>query len=83
MISKWNHLPLTDQQLAIAKTLEETFPGCPTICRLLAQRGIKSADDAQKFFNPSLDDLHDPFLMRDMKKAVERLNHAIGAKEKL
>lgn len=83
MISKWNHLPLTDQQLAIAKTLEETFPGCPTICRLLAQRGIKSADDAQKFFNPSLDDLHDPFLMRDMKKAVERLNHAIGAKEKI
>ena len=83
MISKWNHLPLTDQQLAIAKTLEETFPGCPTICRLLAQRGIKSADDAQKFFNPSLDDLHDPFLMQDMKKAVERLNHAIGAKEKI
>lgn len=83
MISKWNHLPLTDQQLAIAKTLEETFPGCPTICRLLAQRGIKSAYDAQKFFNPSLDDLHDPFLMRDMKKAVERLNHAIGAKEKI
>ncbi len=83
MISKWNHLPLTDQQLAIAKTLEETFQGCPTICRLLAQRGIKSADDAQKFFNPSLDDLHDPFLMRDMKKAVERLNHAIGAKEKI
>ncbi len=83
MISKWNHLPLTDQQLAIAKTLEETFPGCPSICRLLAQRGIKSADDAQKFFNPSLDDLHDPFLMRDMKKAVERLNHAIGAKEKI
>lgn len=83
MISKWNHLPLTDQQLAIAKTLEETFPGCPTICRLLAQRGIKSADDAQKFFNPSLDDLHDPFLMRDMKKAVEKLNHAIGAKEKI
>lgn len=83
MISKWNHLPLTYQQLAIAKTLEETFPGCPSICRLLAQRGIKSADDAQKFFNPSLDDLHDPFLMRDMKKAVERLNHAIGAKEKI
>ena len=83
MISKWNHLPLTCQQLAIAKTLEETFPGCPTICKLLAQRGIKTADDAKKFFNPSLNDLHDPFLMRDMKKAVERLNFAIGAKEKI
>lgn len=83
MISKWNHLPLTCQQLATAKALEETFPGCPTICRLLAQRGINSADDAKKFFNPSLNDLHDPFLMRDMRKAVERLNNAIGAKEKI
>lgn len=46
-------------------------------------RGITSKEDAEKFFNPSLADLHDPFLMQDMDKAVDRLNKAMGRKEKI
>ena len=47
------------------------------IASLLAQRGISSFEEAKKFFRPSLDDLHDPFLMQDMDKAVERIEQAI------
>lgn len=49
---------------------------------LLWQRGIISFDHAKKFFNPSLDLLHDPFLMADMDKAVNRLSEAISKGEK-
>lgn len=55
----------------------------PVIANLLLQRGIRTADDAQVFFNPSLNMLHDPFLMRDMEKAVERLDCAIARNEKI
>jgi single-stranded-DNA-specific exonuclease len=47
------------------------------------QRGIRSIDEAEKFFHPSLRDLHDPFLMPDMDKAVDRLNRAMGSKQKI
>ena len=50
----------------------------PVICLLLVQRGITSIEEAKKFFKPSLNDLHDPFLMPDMDKAVRRLNKALG-----
>lgn len=83
MISKWNYLPLTPEQDLISATLEEKYPQCPTICKLLAQRGVASAAETEKFFRPLMSDLHDPFLMRDMHKAVNRLNAAIGAKEKI
>ena len=49
----------------------------------MALRGITSLDDVEKFLNPSLSDLHDPFLMQDMDKAVNRLNKALGRKEKI
>ena len=55
----------------------------PVICLLLVQRGITSIEEAKKFFKPSLNDLHDPFLMPDMDKAVRRLNKALGNKEKI
>ncbi len=83
MINKWNYLPLTSEQELISKKLEENYPRCSTICRLLAQRGVTSYEETEKFFNPQLSDLHDPFLMKDMHKAVDRLNRAIGAKEKI
>ena len=84
MISKWNYLPLTSEQRAIeAQLVNEKFSGCPAIARLLVQRGMKSMDDAMQFFYPSLNQMHDPFLMRDMEKAVARLNMALGAKEKI
>ncbi len=55
----------------------------PALAALLAQRGIKNYDEAQYFFRPKLDDLHDPFLMKDLKKAVDRINLAISSNEKI
>ncbi len=83
MISKWNYLPLTSEQRKSVAQLEKRFPNCPAIARLLVQRGMKSWDDVQDFFYPSLSQLHDPFLMKDMDKAVNRLNRALGSKEKI
>ena len=51
--------------------------------QLLVQRGVTSVEEADRFFNPRLKNLHDPYLMPDMDKAVERLNRAMGAKEKI
>lgn len=53
------------------------------IANLLAQRGVTSYAEAQSFFRPKLSDLHDPFLMKDMDKAVERLERAIDNQEKV
>ena len=50
---------------------------------LLVQRGVKTFEDARTFFRPSLDALHDPFLMKDMDRAVERLHKAISEGEKI
>ena len=83
MISKWNYLPFTSEQQSIADELSIRFPGCSKISRLMALRGITSLDEVEKFLNPSLSDLHDPFLMQDMDKAVNRLNKALGRKEKI
>ncbi len=53
------------------------------IAKLLVQRGIKTYNEAKAFFRPRLNDLHDPFLMKDMEKAVYRLERAIEHKEKV
>ena len=53
----------------------------PTLCTLLAQRGISNFDQAKSYFRPSLDALHDPFLMKDTDKAVRRLSQAMANKE--
>ena len=50
------------------------------ICSLLLQRDINSLDKAKLFFRPELDSLHDPYLMKDMKKAIVRINNALGEK---
>ncbi|MEN9330937.1 MAG: hypothetical protein RLZZ94_27 [Bacteroidota bacterium] len=55
----------------------------PVLAQLLVQRGVKTFDEAKHFFRPSLNDLHDPFLMKDMDKAVERISNAILNKEKI
>ncbi len=83
MISKWNYLPLTSEEQELEIELAKKFAGSPAIAELLVQRGITTVEEAEHFFNPSLSDLHDPFLMRDMDKAVKRLNKAIGAKENI
>ena len=53
------------------------------IATLLIQRGIETFEDAKQFFRPSLDDLHDPYLMKDMDKAVERIEKAIANQENI
>ena len=59
------------------------FANCPAIARLLVLRGMKSYEDVRAFFSPSLSQMPDPFLMKGMDKAVNRLNRALGAKEKI
>ena len=57
--------------------------GAAPIAELLIRRGVNTPRGAQAFFSPAIADLHDPFLMPDMDKAVNRLNKAMGAKERI
>ncbi len=62
----------------------QTELGVPdVVAKMLINRSIKSFSEAKNFFRPSLDDLHDPFLMKDMAKATERLVEAIKNEEKI
>ncbi len=83
MTGKWNYLPLTPEEQKIETALAKKYAGCPPISELLVQRGVSSVEEAERFFHPSLKKLHDPFLMPDMDKAVQRLNKAMGSKEKI
>ena len=65
------------------KTLSKQLNVCNTTASLLVTRDIKSFEDAKIFFRPSLDHLHDPFLMKDMDKAVKRILEAISNDEKI
>ena len=55
----------------------------PVLAELLVQRGVCTFEQARSFFRPNLDDLHDPFLMTDMEKAVERVHQAVVSREKI
>ena len=83
MINKWNFQTPSEEELHKRDQLVAELGFSPVICLLLVQRGITSIEEAKKFFKPSLNDLHDPFLMPDMDKAVRRLNKALGNKEKI
>lgn len=65
----------------VVQRLTDRLPLSRTFCRLLAQRGIATAEAARKFFLPELSDLHDPFLMCDMEAAAERLIRALKTRE--
>ncbi len=83
MTYKWNYQPLTLQQRQEA---DELLPACGQlfpIAEVLLRRGINTRRGAERFFVPAIADLHDPFLMPDMNKAVERLNKAMGAKQRI
>ena len=73
----------TDTEIATAEALAAAINVNPFLSKLLVQRGVESFDDAKTFFRASLDQLHDPFLMRDMDKAVARLGAAIDNQEKI
>ena len=63
--------------------LQQSLKISPVICNILVQRGIESFEQSKKYFRPELTDLHDPWLMKDMDKAVERIIRAISNKEKI
>lgn len=83
MINKWNYQPLTLQQKEEATKMLGKCGGMMPVAELLVRRGVSTPEGAESFFSPSLNDLHDPFLMPDMDKAVTRLNKAMGAKERI
>ena len=65
------------------EALQKALQVDPVIATLLLERGIETFEEAKKFFRPSLNDLHDPFLMKDMDKAVARIEKAISNKENI
>lgn len=65
------------------KHLTESLNVEPLIAQLLVQRGIETFEQARQFFRPTLDDLHDPYLMKDMDKAVLRIEKAISDNENI
>src|SRR5260370_3494709 len=67
----------------IAAGLSRQLNVAPVIARLLVRRGVREPEAADRFLHPSLGQLHDPFLMADMRAAVERLRRAIDRKEKI
>ncbi len=80
---KWNYEQPSPEQSTQHAQLAEELGIHPVLGKLLHDRGITSAAEARRFFRPQLPDLHDPFLMNDMQKAVERLNRAMGRKERI
>ena len=80
---KWNYEPPTPEKQQAANELAEKIGASPILAGLLIQRGIKTESAAKRFFRPMLNELIDPFLMNDMDVAVDRLNDAMGRKERI
>lgn len=83
MTSKWNYQPPTNEQILRQREISEKYNLSPAVCLLMIQRGIVTDSQIDEFLNPSLRNLLDPFLFPDMKKAVDRLNKALGNKERI
>ena len=81
MSKRWIYKPIPDQEKidALGKSLNINSH----LTAILLQREVDTFDTAKKFFRPSLDDLHDPFLMKDMDRAVKRMKQAIDRQEKI
>jgi single-stranded-DNA-specific exonuclease len=80
-IMRWTFKPQPDPLLVEA--LQESLQIDALTARLLVQRGITTFDQARQFFRPSVADLHDPFLMKDMDLAVARIELALAKQEKI
>jgi len=83
MNHKWNYQSFTPEQIESSQILAQELGISPILGQLLIQRGIDTVSDAKKFFRPQLPDLYSPFLMKDMDIAVDRLNQAMGRKERI
>ncbi len=78
---RWTLKPEPNSE--VVKNLATALNVDSLIAKLLVQRGISTFDEARQFFRPSLDDLHDPYLMQDMDKAVERIEKAVANGENI
>ncbi len=83
MTNQWNFRTLTPDQQVTSEQLAQELGISTVLTKLLVLRGITTFEEAKHFFRPDLSHLHDPFLMNDMDKAIERLNMALGRKEKI
>lgn len=83
MNNKWIIQPFSEGEIEAAKELSKQTGVNPVLTRLLIERGIRTPEEVKRFFRPQLSELHDPFLMKDMDKAVARLNEAMGRKERI
>jgi single-stranded-DNA-specific exonuclease len=77
---RWNILPAAGEKV---NALHDCLKVHPVLCKILVQRGLDSFDLAKQYFRPRLSELHDPWLMKDMDKAVERILTAIRNAEKI
>ena len=80
---KWNYKSPTPEEAQAAKELGKKLNMSPILTTLLIRRGITTESAAKRFFKPQLADLINPFLMKDMDVAVDRLNDAMGRKERI
>ncbi|ERT60667.1 single-stranded-DNA-specific exonuclease RecJ [Prevotella sp. BV3P1] len=80
---KWNYVPPTSEETKAANELGEKLNISPLLAQLLIRRDITTESAAKRFFRPQLADLINPFLMKDMDLAVDRLNDAMGRKERI
>lgn len=83
MTTKWIFKTLEKAQTDTQKNLSDELNISPILSKLLIQRGIHTFEEARRFFRPDFANLHDPFLMADMEKAVTRLTEAIQENEKI
>ena len=80
---KWNYVPASNEQQEESRELANELGISPILGKFLLDRNIRSVPEAKRFFRPQLSDLHDPFLYTDMDVAVDRLNQALGHKERI
>ena len=83
MTYRWNYSTLSTDQKNIKDELAKELNLHPILVELLVNKGIETTEDALKFLYPELKDLHDPFLLPDMDKAIRRIEKALGEKERI
>lgn len=83
MTYKWNFQTLTQEEKDKKDELTKKLKINPILVELLLRRGISTVEEANKFLNPSLENLHNPFLLPDMDKAIRRIEKALGNKERI
>ncbi|HTE11518.1 MAG TPA: single-stranded-DNA-specific exonuclease RecJ, partial [Chitinophagaceae bacterium] len=80
MQKRWKLLSAAEEEV---NELQQSLKVSPVVCKILVQRGMETFEKAKNYFRPQLARLHDPWLMKDMRKAVSRIFDAFSKKEKI